>query len=377
MRVSSEPRRVLAPVFGLCALFCLSVSGIVVADELQFSGILNSKVAGGMDSGEKPLFGFEEYANLRLQKRIKELATFYAAFNLAAASGLYAPGLGAGEALLEGENYTATVELERLYFRVSGEKADLDAGLMRLAFGYGQAFSPMDFLNPRNPAIQDARPRAVLGTAAALFPSDTIRLGAFLVSPAFNLDGSGLNAGVSLARHGDRVSVQGLYAYETPEDEHPYGIHRTGLSIKADVEVGLTADCLYTYVDGEIDGAEQLSAAGGIDYTFLDGDLYVLVEYLFNGTKGLTAGNLGFGKHHYLYASGVYHISDYTNLGLACMVSLEDSSFLPIVSFNHDLFQGMTLTLTGQVPLGLFSEGGQHGELGQGFLVTAKVALRL
>jgi hypothetical protein len=377
MRASSPPSHAAALVFGLCAI--LSVSGIVVADELQFSGILSSKVAGGMDSSENPLFGFEEYANLRLQKRIKDFATFYAAFNVAAASGLYAPGLE--EPLLAGENYAATVELERLYFRVSGENADLDAGLMRLAFGYGQAFSPMDFLNPRNPAIQDARPRAVLGTAAALFPSDTIRLGAFLVAPkqAFNLDGSGLKAGVSLARHGDQASVQGLYAYETPEDDRPYGVHRVGLSIKADVEVGLTADCLYTYVDGELDGAEQLSAAGGIDYTFLGGDVYVLAEYLFNGAKSVIAGNLGFGKHHYLYASGVYQISDYTNLGLACMASLEDGSFLPIVTFNHDLFQGMTLTLTGQVPLGLFSEGGELGPVGQAlhFLVTAKVALRL
>jgi hypothetical protein len=86
-----------------------------------------------------------------------------------------------------------------------------------------------------------------------------------------------------------------------------------------------------------------------------------------------------------------YIFSDYTNGGLACIFGLDDVSFTPVLSLEHDIFQGLTLSLSAQVPLDrdLFTGNGQRGELGpipsgqpadaaQGtrFVFTAKLRLR-
>ena len=74
----------------------------------------------------------------------------------------------------------------------------------------------------------------------------------------------------------------------------------------------------------------------------------------------------GFANRHYLYTGLTWIISDYTNAGLALISGLSDFSFTPMLTLEHDLFQGMTLSLSAQLPLDrdLFSGDGSHGELG-------------
>ena len=370
----------------------------------ELSGVFDSTFNYTLGAGdaENHSFGLEEFANLRLRVRAGEKAVFYSAINLIAVTGNYletAAMLGnsspnsafSSTPLIEGENYAAGFELERLYLRINGDLIDAEAGLLRLNFGYGQVWGSSDFLNPRNPLVVNARPRGVIGANISFYPADSLKLMAFAAAPKNPLEsgGGGFVPGFSLDQHWDRASLQALYAYETggfaqtpgsgsagsvgtagfngTSTSSNSGIHRFGLSLKADMELGFVADALYTLVPGSADGIEGLSAGAGFDYSFLDGDLYVLFEYLFNGDSSVSA--LGFGgnwrNHHYLYGSALYRFNDYCSINLANVFCFDDLSFSPFATFTYELFQGFSLSLTARVPLDRNSiSGGKQGELG-------------
>jgi hypothetical protein len=362
-------RRMLA-----AALAAFGLAGAASGQGLEFSGLLDSTVGMGAGAGDGPgfIYGLEEYANLRMQAKPKEGLSFYGSFNLIASSGTYAQALRAAPPGLSssapgtGENYAAAIELERLYFKLSREKADFQGGLMRAAFGYGLAFAPMDFLNPRNPLLPDARPRAVLGGNLAYYPADNAKIQGFSAAARnpFAGSGAGTLGGLAGEYHGERLSIQGLYAYESPRDTFDRGLHRFGLSLKGDLAAGLAAEALYTWDPRTGNAEEGLAASLGFDYSFLDGKLYILAEYLYSGEASSTARSLGFTGNHYLFASGLYRFSDYTGLGLGCMAALGDLSFTPALTLEHELFQGVTLNLGCQIPLDRSLSGGSAGEFG-------------
>jgi hypothetical protein len=369
----------------LVAVLCLAAPAFgapAAGSGLSFSGsadtTLTGRVASGGLSGEDDgefSYGFEEYANLRLRARVGERGTFHGAVNFIAAAGspVAASAAAGNSAFASGENYAATVEPERLYLRIEGDAFDLESGLMRLAFGYGQAWSPSDFLSERNPLRPDARPRGLLAFAATAYPTDEWKLKAFSAagSDPEQVDGDGGLFGASADFHSDIGSVQALYAWEAGEGgAGAEGIHRIGLSLKADVEVGLALDALYAAEDGR-EGLDGLGAAVGVDYSFLDGDLYTLAQYLYNG--GGPASGLDLFQTHYLYGSLLYRIDDYTSASLDAAVSLEDGSLSPALTLVHEPFQGLSLSLSARVPIG--DGGGEFGPTATGtrVLVTGKI----
>jgi hypothetical protein len=356
--------------------------------QLAVSGLLDSSVSLRAGAADAPVFsyGVEEYANLRMQAKIRDVATIYGAFNFIAAAGDSAAaiarmaGLKANSGYAQpgisfssfagDENYIAGIELERLYFRLSGESVDFDGGLLRLPFGYGQVWGPSDFLNPRNPLIPDARPRAVLGGGLSWYPRDELKLLAFGAAPRnpFLQSGEGGLAGLSLDNHWDKASLQVLYAFESPREGSNKGIHRAGISVKADIEIGLVIDALYAYNHEANTKHDGLSLSFGADYSFFSGNLLVLAEYLYNGKTSSTSiyGGGSFSNEHYLYTSLTWRFNDFTNISAALISCFDDVSFTPIISLNHDLFQGGTLIITAQIPLDrdLFYGNGKRGELG-------------
>lgn len=356
--------------FFLIPAVFLSAAAAGFGQELKLSGILDSKVNYSAGAGDAPeaALGIEEYANLRIQANIRDRAAFYGAFNLTAAGGTSAlPLLASSPLSAAGENYAAAMELERLYFRLNSDYVDIDAGLMRLAFGFGQVWGPMDFLNPRDPRFPDARKRAVLGASAAAFPGDAAKFLVFGAAPRDSQSaGAGFRAGLSGEQHWDRLSLQGLYAYETPKDGSAWGIHRMGLSLKAEAGAGFLADVLYTYNHDGGTELEGLSASAGLDYSFYDGRFYTLAEYLYSGSASSTAEGTGLANRNYAYALLRYSWNDYTNTGLSCMVCFDDWSFSPIVTTEYEVFQGFTLGLTLRIPLDreVFGAEGKAGELG-------------
>jgi hypothetical protein len=135
------------------------------------------------------------------------------------------------------------------------------------------------------------------------------------------------------------------------------------------LEAGIVIETLYTYNhDAGTTGLDGLSFSIGADYSFLDGNLIALAEYLYNGETSSTALGYGgsFSNNNYLFTSLTWRINDYTNISAAVITGFDDISFTPIITLNHDLFQGATLTVTAQAPMDrdLFSGNGKRGELG-------------
>jgi len=158
--------------------------------------------------------------------------------------------------------------------------------------------------------------------------------------------------------------MEALYGYGTPRDGSPQGLHRFGLSLRADLLAQFTFDALYTLNPGETSGADGLAASASVDYSFLDGDLYLAAAYLFSGAA--SASSLPFQNNHYLYGSALYRFTDYTSAALAVVVCLDDLSFQPVISAETELFQGFTLSLQAMVPLDAdtLTGSGSRGELG-------------
>ncbi|MDR0636017.1 MAG: hypothetical protein LBF87_02945 [Treponema sp.] len=372
----------------------------LAGQDMQISGLFDSTVnlAAGAGKDKAFSYGIEEYANLRIRTDIGDYARFYGAFNLIAAAGSSLNTAAAMNAAastgfssspyIAGDNYAAAMELERLYFQVNSDAVDVVAGLMPLRFGYGQVFGPSDFINPRNILFPDARPRGIIGASAAFYPA-AAKVLAFAAAPqslmdasAINSAGQGFRFGLSADNDWNWGSIQALYVFETPQSASPDGRHQIGLSLKADVELGLVLDALYTYNHAANNEAiDDISASAGFDYSLLDGDLYMLAEYLYNGASSITARSATpaglFAKRHYVYAMFRYMFSDYTNASLSCMAGIEDASFLPVASFYHELFQGMSLTFSAQFPLAIDDKGEFAPQtMGQHFSFTTKARLR-
>ncbi|MDR0388842.1 MAG: hypothetical protein LBH73_02105 [Spirochaetaceae bacterium] len=358
----------------LCQLLLLCLTFPLWGEGPVFSGILDSSLALGVPAGDGRFFyGFEEYANLRLQQRLGDKAVFYAAFNCAAASG------SAGAGFQPGENYASTLELERLFMRLRGEYLDLEAGLLRLAFGYGQVWGPSDFLNPRNPLIPDARPRAVLGGDLVWYPGDMSKLQIFAAAPRDSADTSGAASrfGLMAEYHGNSASLQALYAYESPDDRTRLGIHSGGLSFKLDLALGFVTEAFYTFDPEKGGSPEDLAASAGLDYSFGRGDWYILAEYLYRGEKAVNPWALE--NQHYLYSELRYRYSDYTAWSLGAVLALEDLSAIPQLRMETEFFQGVSLVLSCRVPLAPFQKDGELGpdKTGAHALIDAKIRLRL
>jgi len=387
----------------VCWIFLLlvfSAGGLFAA---EWSGVLDSTVnyTAGTGEADTHSFGLEQFANVRLRIRAREMANFYAAFNLIAVSGNYLETAIMLEDVNElpllstpfvyGQNYAAALELERLYFTIAGEYIDTEAGLLRMNFGYGQIWGSSDFLNPRNPLTHNARPRGVLGFNSSFYPSDTLRLLVFAAGPnnPLETEGRGFMSGLVMDQHWDKASLQLLYAYETPGDkgngilpDKSLGIHNFGLSLKFDLELGFVADVLYSLNPKNLNGIDSLSAGIGFDYSFLGGDFVVMAEYLYNGFSSVTA--LGHGgnwqNNHYLYESLLYRFNDFITLSLAGIFCFDDGSFQPIANFTYEFLQGFTLNLNARVPLDQTNFGGSKaGELGPlpaKFILNAGIRMR-
>ncbi|MDR1970348.1 MAG: hypothetical protein LBQ46_00355 [Treponema sp.] len=355
-----------------------------------FSGILDSSLKLAAPSGEETFsYGLEEYANLRLQQDMGERIVFYAALNCIAAAGIPASAGGAGTSagtaggtLSPGENYAAALELERLYMKVRGDSFDAEGGLLRLAFGYAQVWGPSDFLNPRNPLIPDARPRAVLGGGLSWYPGDMSMLRIFAAAPrdSVNPSGAGSFFGAMTELHLARASIQALYAYESPGSggniPNPWGLHRGGLSLKLDLALGLTADILYTLDPARGGDEKGLAASAGFDYSFGGGDWYVLGEYLYRGEEADNPRDLE--NQHYLYGELLYRYSEYTSCSLGGILALEDLSVMPQFRAETEFLQGLSFILLCRVPLAPYRSGGElgPGKTGAYAIIDARIRLR-
>ncbi|WP_020611792.1 hypothetical protein [Sediminispirochaeta bajacaliforniensis] len=379
---------------GLIIATLFMVVAMPIIAEPVFSGILTTTLdtVAGAGKASDFSYGSEQYANVRMRSSLGDRAVVQAAVNLIAATGSGAETLlysnDQAESSTDDENYVAKLELERLYAQIRGEVTDIELGLMRVAFGYGQAFRPTDFLNPPNPLLPDARPRGSLGGTLAFYPSDLTKILFFSAGGVDPLEtaGDGLLFGASGENHWSNVSVQLLYSFQAPDEDYWMGFHRSGVSLKLDTAVGIVLDALYGFDPADPEGWSGLEAALGLDASFFDGDLYTIVQYLFNGpgylghsqsireldTAELNAEELSdYNRRNYLYAQGIYSLDDYTRINFSLLFTPDDFSCSPAMGFEYEPFQGCTLAMTGRLSLdGEFLSSGERGELGPIFAGT-------
>ena len=372
--------------FVLCAVLFVPC----IPAQLAVSGVLDTTLTALAGGGAGPDFawGAEEFANIRFQADLREGGAFYGAVNFIAAAGSFAAAAAAADAplFIAGDNYIFGIELERLYFRLNFNNTDIECGLMRLPFGYSQIWGPSDFLNPRTPLSFNARPRGVLGANISVYPVYSLKIMVFASAPKdpFKFDGSGIVSGLALDQNWNRVSLQGLYSFQSPISGSPNGLHRFGLSMKADIELNLVVDALYILNTHDPAYIEGLSASAGLNYSFFGSDLYIMLEYLYNGSASSTAFDpekrTGFRNHHYLSGIVRYQIGGYSGLTLNTVLCIDDLSLRPALAFDYEVFQGFSINATAYVSLDkkTFS-GGDAGELGPtqsgvtaGFNATAK-----
>jgi hypothetical protein len=371
----------------MAALIVLLITGgALCAGEPVLSGNIETTVAAGAGTSPDFFYGAEEYANLRLKVPAGEFAVIYGAFNLIAAAGsTAAAGISAVSSTgtyTAGENFAAALELERLYVQLSGETLGLSTGLLRIPLGYSLVWGPMDFLNPGNPLIANARLRAVLGMLGVWYPLDDMKFFGFAVAPEdpLALSGGGSRFGLGWENHWSGASLQLLTSYESPRSysaasspafsagaDYPLGLYRFGFSLKA--ELGLVTEVLYTLNPDSPGFPPGLSAAAGFDYSFFDGKLYTLAEYLYSGTESVSAfgpaNPQGRRNNHYLYGTLAWLWNDYTSITLEAGICLDDPSAVPSLTWEHEPTQGITLSLEARVPLDGKSFGnGNAGEFG-------------
>ena len=396
-----------APFFILALSICLSTPAS--AEGWNFSGLFTSTVAGSVSpdypGGAEGTLGAEEYANLRFKIPAGERGTVFGAVNLIAVSGSYA----SASAFVSGNGYSAAVDVERLYYRIESYALDQEVGILRVPFGYGQAWRPSDFLASVNPLNPNARPRGSLGAVFSMYPSDTFKAEGFIVAgpDPGALRGEGALGGTMLEFHGSAASVQGLYALQAPPKGLTWPVHRFGFSGKMDAGLSLILDALYVldqnvvasgyYYDKPWNGFQGLSAALGIDYSFMDGKLYTVLQYLYNGSGVLDPGeslgglyggvswsdtppaqrslraNIPMGtlnRKNYIYQGNTYNYDDYTRWTFSWILCADDLSALPSIGFEHEPFQGCVVDITARVPLDAHTFGGglPYGELGSAFL---------
>ena len=376
----------------VCAfvLTCLPVA----AEGVKISGVAETTAFAGLSAGASPFSEFEQYANLRLSAPVGDTGTFNAAANLFAAAGTE-------------RAFSSDAELERLYVSFGTGRFDIDAGLLRLPFGYGQAFRPTDILNAANPLYPDARLAGVLGgivswyageeTRLAAFGSDRVAddaFGSFGAASPFSGRGSRPIGGLMFETHSPRYSAQVLAAVRPGESSGDSPEFRAGASLKVEAGVGLVADALF-FADGSLSPAANgdrswVKAAIGADYSFFDGKLYALAQYYYNGAGVLSAddslsdlygtdgwadlpaaarvpagGYADYYRRQYLFARALWKVSDYTRAGLGALCSLEDGSFSPTLDIEHDLTRGVTISAEGRAYLDAHDLAGRwRGELG-------------
>jgi hypothetical protein len=369
---------------GLCA--ALMTGGTLCAEGPVLSGNIETTVTVGAGTSPDFFYGAEEYANLRLKIPAGEFAVVYGAFNLIAAAGTTAAaGISAAPSAgtyTAGENFAAALELERLYVQLSGETLGLSTGLLRIPLGYSLVWGPMDFLNPRNPLTANARLRAVLGALGVWYPLGDMKFFGFAAAPGdpLTLSGGGSRFGLGWENHWSRASLQLLTSYESPLSysdspafpagaDYPLGLYRLGFSLKAELELGLVTEVLYTLNPDSPEFPPGLSAAAGFDYSFFNGKLYALAEYLYSGTASASAAGPanphGRRNNHYLYGRLAWLWNDYTSIALEAGICLDDPSAVPSLTWEHEPAQGITLSLEARTPLDGKSFGnGDAGEFG-------------
>jgi hypothetical protein len=394
-----------------------------------FSSDLDLRVERTYPDGASDFgYGWQNFTSIRLRSAVNDLLSFYISVNLNAVSGVYT------------ELFSAPfiADLERLYFKAHGDWIDVEAGLIRIARGYGYVFSPLDFLNTRdvlNSLDPTGRPPGKWGIHATIYPQDMWKIELFGLAPDNPTESKGWGSTFGAATNFSlgKINFDILYALLLPEVEYgsiPAPIEypnddftqSAGFALKADIEIGFYVEALYrfehrmfildSYFGKVFHGYEGLEAAVGADYTFRGTDIYVLCEYLFYGPgyadwsdpsldSIYTSGNwddltpearmgmldpakkpLAFNRHDYLFLLAKQTPSDDLSYGVSALAGLDDLSALLTAFLEYEIVQGLTIRTSFLLPIDkrMFDSSAEAGEWGStnlGFHALVRIGAKV
>ncbi len=438
---------------------------------MTFSGVfetamdfIHSVKYGSGPYGSEFRWGWINKANLRYRVDINDYMTFGLAVNITTLTGMYndlykyeyiSEAASYAQTLADPKNfhtgyfrlpfyykntYIGSFDLERLYFKGGNDYFDIQAGLIRIARGYGYAFSPNDLFNPRNPLDPTAidpssRPEGKLSVMATFYPLPFWKIENFAIAPDNPLQSKGWDFKFGLGTNFsiNKFNFEFLYALFMPQIEYRekpadaglpestnnFFTHIAGFSMKADVVIGLFTDIIYKfdqksffshdYYGKPFHGYEGLQAEIGFDYTFNGGWVYILFEYMFFGSGMLDWGDrsldalydgnwekttpvdrvynpdklqLNYLRHDYIFGMIRVTVNDYLKLGTTYLFGADDQSAILNVFAEIDVLQAFTINISCIYPfdwklVNSKNEAGEFSYLNLGFYQDYRIVLQL
>ena len=252
------------------------------------------------------------------------------------------------------KSFINEVYLDNIYLRTSFSKFDLTIGRQPLSLGTGYAWNPLDIFNYKDlmdptyeqPGVNALRIEIPVATNSVLdiilepdsiwdMSSKMIQLKSHLGSFDFSLNG------------GNQYHV-------IPDGNSHYisdhVILGGGSFVGEFWEFGLWGETFWS-LDADINFGEVVF---GMDHTFNNG-FYLMTEY-FHNSLGAEKNEVTFdhylysfsGETHslmqnYIFAMGMYNITDYISANLISFGNLDDESFILAPQLNWDAFEDVTV----------------------------------
>jgi hypothetical protein len=280
---------------------------------------------------------------------------------------------------LHNEDKNATLlRLDRISVGFTGDKTVIRFGRQALSWGNGLLFTPMDILNPFDPASVDKEYKS----------GDDMLYGQYLFNNGNDLQATAVvrrdtvtgdvasdQSSLALKYHGFRGSVE----YDFLLAQH-YGETVAGLGMSADIGGAVWRGDLVWNDTGQ---GGVMSAVAGASYSWVTGgrNWTGFLEYFYNGfgqaggdyspaalaanpelLQRLARGELFNLGRHYLGASATLEVSPLFNLSPNVFINLSDPSALLQLVFTYDWKQDIQLLSALNIPVG--PNGSEYGGIG-------------
>jgi len=267
------------------------------------------------------------------------------------------------------------LRLDRFNIGYTGEKAVVRFGRQAISWGNGLLFTPMDILNPFDPAALDKEYKTgddMLYTQYLFNSGNDIQAAAVVRREPVTGEIEQRQSSLAVKYHG----FAGSREYDLLVAEH-YGDTLFGLGLSADLGGAVwRGDLVWTDTADE----QVFSAVAGVSYSGLAGghNWTGFLEYFYNGfgqsdgdysgaglatnpelLKRLARGELFNLGRHYLGASVTVEMTPLLKLTPNIFVNLHDPSALTQLLLNYDWKQNIQLLAALNIPLG--TDGSEYG----------------
>ncbi|MGE5577499.1 MAG: hypothetical protein ACM3TT_09960 [Syntrophothermus sp.] len=274
-----------------------------------------------------------------------------------------------GALSLTGERAPFDLQVDRLFFRWEEGGTRLTLGRQRIAWGVGYAFSPLDQFNPPNPGDPIAPRQGVDALVIRRSMGDLSYLSLVGVLPE-TIDGNRKIISTDPAvggiwgTHIGNTDLSLSYLSDPVKEDHQWG-----LAAKGDLGVGWHLEGVYQKLwdtnTGPVEGApakSQWLGVLGLDYSFLDGKVLSMVEYLYDETGEPDPARYGYDLRltgqrqtlgtRYLFSQVSYQVDEFAGLSLSALANLADRSGTVQPALNWQVDDNTRVDLGVAVPVG-------------------------